>query len=90
MPQPENENVQDAVVSSIVTIPPALSVEIENPTAKPQDGNCNWCRRKPGDIFCDGWPCCFGCIELMIDRENAININKIVTEMPLPPEWEKY
>lgn len=88
-PQPEKEDVKDAVVFSIVTTPPVRSVEIANPTLKPQDGVCNWCRNKPGDIFCDGWPCCLGCIELMIERENAVAMNLKMIEAPLPAEWEK-
>lgn len=40
----------------------------------PSEGICNWCRAKPGDIFCDGWPCCYDCIEVMIEQENALYI----------------
>lgn len=88
-PQPEKEDVKDAVVFSTVTTPPVRSVEIVNPTLKPQEGFCNWCRKKPGEIFCDGWPICFGCIDLIIDRENAIAENLGILEAPLPQEWEK-
>lgn len=71
MPQPEKENAKNVDAFSTVTIPPAHSVEIENPTRKPKDGICNWCRAKPGDIFCEGWPMCFDCIEIVIERDNA-------------------
>lgn len=86
--QQEKENAKNVVVFSIATTPPVRSVEIENPTRKPQEGFCNWCRTKPGDIFCDGWPMCFDCLELTIERENAIAINKKMVSAPLPAEWE--
>jgi hypothetical protein len=96
-PLSEKENVKNVVVSSTVTIPPANSVEIANPTTKPKDGLCNWCRDYRGDIFCDGWPICFDCIDKLLDRENAIGIMSesqgrtegIIFGSDLPPLWEK-
>jgi len=87
--QSEKENAPDAVVSLIVTTPPVSSVEIENPTASPGEGICDWCRNSRADIWCDKLPICFDCLELMIDRENAIAINRKIVEIPLPAEWEK-
>jgi len=88
-PHSEKENAKDAVVTLTVTIPPANSVEIVNPTLKPSSAICNWCRNSRADIWCDTLPICLTCLELMIERENAIAINKKVVTMPLPAEWEK-
>lgn len=93
----EKDVAKDAVVFSTVSIPPVGSVEIENPTLKPQDGICDMCRRKPGDIFCDGFPACFNCMELMIERERILggDKNNLVAkamrsgQYPVPFEWEK-
>jgi len=81
---PEKDDAKDAVVSLIVSTPPAHSVEIANPTLKPQDGICNWCRNKPGDIFCDGWPCCFDCIEIQLDQIRGL---AIADETDLGIKW---
>lgn len=84
------DDAKDVVAFSTVTTPPVHSVEIERPKQLPKEGNCHWCRSKPGDLFCDGWPCCFDCIELMIDRENALGENReAYSYLPLPAEWEK-
>lgn len=88
-PLSENDDAKNAVAFSTVTVPPVNSVERENAKLLPKDGICDWCRRKAGDIFCDTWPICFGCLELMIDRENAIAINRKMASTPLPAEWEK-
>lgn len=95
-PQPEKEDVKDADVSSTVTIPPANSVEIANPTLKPAECICDWCRDNRADIFCDTKPMCFDCLEKLTEREEAIAIaNKqgilSAREMQnnLPPLWEK-
>ena len=69
----------------------------ESRNSSPSEGICNWCRRKPGDIFCDTFPCCFDCIELMIDRENALAIADAGGRgdfwrsegYNIPMEWEK-
>ena len=58
---------------------------------------CNWCRAKPGNIYCDGWPICFDCIEHVIDQENALAIADANGFGDLwrgeyynvPMEWEK-
>lgn len=89
VPHSTNEDAKNAVAFSTVTVPPVNSVEREDPKRIPKDGICDWCRRNPGDIYCDGWPICFYCLELMIDRENAIGINKKMAASPLPAEWEK-
>ena len=93
----EKDAAKDAVVFSTVIAPPVNSVEIENPTRKPQDGICNWCRRRSGDIFCDTWPICFECVEILIDQENALALadaggfgDAWRSEFyNVPMEWEK-
>lgn len=95
--QPEKDGVKDAAVSLIVSTPPVRSVEIENPTRKPQEGLCNWCRSNHGDLFCDGWPICWTCLDLIIDQENALHIadqngfgDRWRSEFyNVPMEWEK-
>ena len=77
------EDVKDAVVISTVITPPVISVEIDNPTLKPKEAICDRCRNKPGDIFCDGWPMCFDCLEKIIERENAIAMQpKFRSQLP--------
>ena len=93
----EKDDAKNVVAFSTVTAPPVISVEIDDPTRSPREGNCHWCRGKPGDIFCDGWPICFNCIEIMVDQENAIAIadaGGIGAEWRselynVPMEWEK-
>src|SRR2546430_12313401 len=95
--QTGKDDAKNAVAFLIVSPPPVTSVEIENPTRKPQDGFCNWCRNKPGDIFCDAWPICFDCIDILLDRENALAIadasgfgDKWRSDFyNVPMEWEK-
>src|SRR5215475_7967864 len=72
--QPAKDDVSNADAFSTVLPHPVPYVETENLTRNPQAGFCNWCRNKPGDIFCDNWPCCWDCLELMLDRERAIAI----------------
>jgi hypothetical protein len=37
------------------------------------------------------WPCCFDCIELMLERENALGLNaEMYSSLPIPAEWEKH
>lgn len=57
------------------------------------DGMCNWCRDKRGDIFCEGFPICFECVEILIDRENSLELyprfrNKEFFEALTPWGWE--
>lgn len=93
----EKESAQVAGVSSTVLRPGATLAFNENEKRdgelKPSDGICDWCRNYPGDIFCDDWPICFGCLEIMIDRENALAKNptfrnKEYFEALWPTEWK--
>jgi hypothetical protein len=38
------------------------------------EGLCNWCRDEYGDIYCDKWPICFECLEILLERERALKI----------------
>lgn len=78
------DDAGNVIAFSTVTAPAVISVEIDDPERLPRDGNCHWCRRKPGDIFCDGWPACFDCVELMIEQENAL---AIADAGGIGPEW---
>lgn len=72
--QPEKESVEDADAFSTVLIPNAECAGIVNPTDLKLEGLCHWCRKGRGDLYCDSWPICFDCIEIIIERENALAI----------------